>query len=213
MDHVACETCHIPTFARKIPTKVYWDWSTAGMKESETGSDGLETYSKKKGDFQWASNVIPDYQWYSGSASYYLPGDVIEDPTGVVYLNSLHGDIQHPEAKIYPFKVMRGKQIYDKENQYMIIPKLFGEGGFWKTYNWDQAARLGMAEVNLDYSGSYGFVDTKMFWGINHMVAPKEKALACEDCHGPTENRMDWRALGYAGDPQEIGGRGKLQTK
>jgi len=207
LDHVACETCHIPAFARKMPTKIYWDWSTAGMKENEKGADGLETYSKMKGDFKWASNVIPDYQWYSGSAAYYLPGDRLDDTSGVVLLNRLNGNLNDSTAKIYPFKVMKGKQIYDKENRYLIIPKLFGEGGYWKTYDWDAASQLGMKEVNLDYSGSFGFIETKMFWPINHMVAPKGNALKCGACHGPGANRMNWKALGYKGDPAKYGGR------
>lgn len=32
-DKVACQTCHIPTFAREKPTKMWWDWSKAGVKK------------------------------------------------------------------------------------------------------------------------------------------------------------------------------------
>ena len=33
---LACQTCHIPTFARGgIPTKMSWDWSTAGERNAE----------------------------------------------------------------------------------------------------------------------------------------------------------------------------------
>jgi hypothetical protein len=38
------------------------------------------------------------------------------------------------------------------------------------------------------------------------MVAPKDKALHCTDCHG-AGSRMDWKALGYAADPVAVGGR------
>jgi len=31
-------------------------------------------------------------------------------------------------------------------------------------------------------------------------VQPAARALQCLDCHGP-DGRMDWRALGYSGDP------------
>jgi hypothetical protein len=34
------------------------------------------------------------------------------------------------------------------------------------------------------------------------MVVPKEKALRCADCHG-AKGRLDWKALGYAGDPRK----------
>lgn len=45
-----------------------------------------------------------------------------------------------------------------------------------------------------------------MAWPLSHMVAPKDQALRCVDCHGPT-GRLDFRALGYSGDPAETGGR------
>jgi hypothetical protein len=58
----------------------------------------------------------------------------------------------------------------------------------------------------IPYSGKYGFAETEMYWPLSHMVSTKEKALACTDCHGE-RSRMDWKALGYAGDPIQTGGR------
>lgn len=201
LDRIACETCHIPTFAREMPTKTYWDWSTAGLRETEKNASGEVIYDKKKGDFRWAKNVVPEYRWYNGSADYYLPGDAIDNPSTVLELNKLNGNINDPDAKIAPFKMMRGKQIFDVDNNYLIIPKLFGPGGFWATYEWHSAAELGMKEAGLPYSGNYGFINTEMAWPINHMVAPKGDALKCEDCHGDKATRLDWVALGYPGDP------------
>lgn len=199
---VACETCHIPEFAKVQPTKVWWDWSLAGENRPEQKDEfGMEAYNKMKGEFKWAKNVIPTYQWYNGSANYYSQGDKIE-PGKIVQLNKLNGSLKDPGAKIAPFKVMRGKQIYDSKNNYLIIPKLFGEGGYWKDYDWNLASQLGMKEVGLEYSGSFGFVETEMYWPINHMVAPKEKALKCQACHG-SKGRLDWKALGYSGDPRK----------
>ena len=86
-----------------------------------------------------------------------------------------------------------------------------GEGGFWTTFEWDSAFKLAEPIVGLPYSGSYDFAKTSMYWPTTHMVQPKEKALQCDDCHstGGTQDpgRMDWKALGYAGDPIEWGGR------
>jgi hypothetical protein len=45
-----------------------------------------------------------------------------------------------------------------------------------------------------------------MYWALTHLVAPKEEALQCSDCHDQ-EGRMDWEALGYYGDPIRWGGR------
>jgi hypothetical protein len=58
----------------------------------------------------------------------------------------------------------------------------------------------------MEYSGEYGWTDTDMYWALTHLVAPKEEALQCYDCHGE-DGRMDWEALGYYGDPIRWGGR------
>jgi hypothetical protein len=97
---------------------------------------------------------------------------------------------------------MEGRQIYDMKNRTLIVPKLFGKDGYWATYDWDQAARLGMESVGLPYSGEYGWIDTIMYWKINHMVAPAGDALDCLDCHGDN-GRLDWKALGYKKDPMD----------
>lgn len=205
---IACETCHIPTFAREEPTKTWWDWSTAGQDKNDIKDEfGMSTYSKKKGDFVWEKDVIPTYEWHNGQADYYQFGDKI-NPNKVVALNELLGNIDDSKAKITPFKVMRGKQIYDAENNYMVVPKLFGEGGYWKTYDWNAAAELGMKTINLPYSGKHGFVKTKMYWPVNHMVAPADDALKCSACHTRKDSkRLDWKALGYDGDPMSKGAR------
>lgn len=207
---IACETCHIPTFAKEMATKTWWDWSTAGQdKTVEKDEFGLDTYSKKKGDFVWEMNVIPEYSWHNGQADYYQFGDII-DPAKVVELNTLNGNIKDANSKITPFKVMRGKQIYDIENNYLIVPKLFGEGGYWKTFDWNNAADLGMKTIDLAYSGKHGFVETEMYWPINHMVVSGDQALSCTDCHNKNdETRLNWEKLGYEGDPMKIGGRFK----
>lgn len=200
MDRVACQTCHIPNFAKETPTKTSWDWSTAGQNiKGKKDQYGKPTYMKKKGNFTWGKNIIPTYAWYNGTAGAYLPGDKI-DADAVTKLSYPNGDRKDKKAMIYPFKVHTGKQIYDKKYEYLITPKLFGKGGYWKTFDWDSASKLGMASSGLKYSGEYGFADTTMYWRINHMVSPKEQALDCLDCHGDN-GRMDWKALGYKKDP------------
>ena len=208
MASIACETCHIPTFAREEPTKVWWDWSTAGDdREVLLDEYGKPLYDKKKGDFVWEKHVIPEYRWHNGQADYYQIGQKI-DPDNYVELNVLSNDIHDLSAKITPFKLMRGKQIYDDQNQYLIVPKLFGEGGYWKTWDWNNASVLGMESVDLPYSGSFAFIETEMYWPINHMVAPAKDALKCTACHSKDGNgRLNWEMLGYSGDPMKTGGR------
>jgi octaheme c-type cytochrome (tetrathionate reductase family) len=202
---VACQTCHIPTFAKDEATKMWWDWSKAGDKERKPKEDenDMEDYAAIKGEFKWAKNVVPAYAWYNGKSERYLLGEKV-DPKKIVYITRPIGSIKDKKAKIYPFKVMGGKQPYDSKNNYLVTPNTFG--GYWKHMDWQKAITDGMTASGLAYSGSYGFVETKMFWRINHLVVPKDKALQCVDCHSKT-GRLNWKELGYKGDPQKVGAR------
>ena len=195
---VACQTCHIPVYAKHQPTKIYWDWSTAGRElTAEQDENGMSDFDKKKGSFVWAKDIRPEYFWYNGTAGRYLLGDKLE-MQGVNHLNPPMGAKNDRKSKIYPFKVHRGKQIADAKFNYLIVPKLFG--GFWKHFAWDKAADEGMKSVDLPYSGKFTFVETDMHWRVNHEVSPAENALNCTDCHG-ADSRMKWAALGYKKDP------------
>lgn len=199
-DTVACQTCHVPAVAVKQATKTQWDWSTAG---DETREENVHEYLKIKGSFVYEKNLKPEYRWYNGLGDRYLLGDKI-NTVGSTSINAPKGDIDDPNAKIWPFKIHRAKQPYDVEYEYLLQPVTSGEGGFWKAFDWDAAFRLGEGVTGLPYSGKYGFAATDMFWPSTHMVASKERALQCQACH--SENgRMDWEALGFDGDPIKQG--------
>ncbi len=196
-DKVACQTCHIPTMAREVPTKMRWDWSTAGKMNAEgkpfktKGPLGKPSYDTKKGDFLWAKDVEPVYFWSNGGMDYLVITDTI-DPTGVVSLNRPTGSPADGKSRIMPFKRHEGNQPYDAGNKTMVIPKLFGPPGsdaYWAGYDWGKAIAAGMAAVNKPFSGEYGFVRTEYFFPTTHMVAEKDKALDCEACHAP-EGRL-----------------------
>jgi octaheme c-type cytochrome (tetrathionate reductase family) len=199
---VACQTCHIPAMATKDPTKTYWDWSTAGQDRPEDHY----SYLKIKGSFIYDTNVQPVYRWYNETDTYrYILGDTIV-PTETTNINLPGGSISDPTARIFPFKVHVANQPYDTINNTLLVPLTSGEGGFWTTYDWPSALKLGAEQNGLDFSGQYGFAETAMYWPTTHMVQPASDALQCEDCHG-ANGRMDWAALGYPGDPIEWGGR------
>lgn len=202
LDTVACQTCHIPEFARRLPTKVVWDWSTAGQDLPEDPHE----YLKIKGSFVYEEDVAPEYAWYNGTvATRYLLGDEI-DPDGVTTINPPAGSIDDPEARIWPFKVHEAIQPYDAIYNYLLQPKTVGEGGYWTEFDWQLALELGSETVGLPYSGEYGWAETEMYWPTTHMVAPTSDALQCAECHGEN-GRLDWVELGYQGDPAEWGGR------
>lgn len=188
-DKIACQTCHIPLFARgDYPSKMWWDWSTAG-RLSEDGKPlsildewGNEIYNSKKGDFTWARDVIPEYVWFNGAVDYILPEDSF-DPSKTVALNQLQGSAKDGKSLIWPVKVMRGKQPYDSINNRFVTPLTTTDDGYWHTFDWPSAIEKGMAITQHDFSGKYNFVETEMSWPIAHMVAPASEALSCEDCH------------------------------
>jgi len=197
-DKVACQTCHIPTYARGgVATKTWWDWSTAGKKKPDgkpikkKNEKGHVTYVTKKGDFKWDENLVPEYAWLSGDVRYKQLDEKI-DPSKVVALNTFAGSYEDPNARIWPFKVMRGKQPYDKINNTLALIHLFGKdkAAYWKSYNWNTAIKSAMEEAEADFSGEYGFIETTLHWPLAHMVAPKDKALGCNDCHSKN-GRLD----------------------
>ncbi|PLX87735.1 MAG: cytochrome C [Desulfuromonas sp.] len=202
VDKVACQTCHIPTYSKERATKIWWDWSTAGDQSREEVTDeyGKHTYVTKKGDMKYGMNLSPEYAWYTdGKNQAYIRGEKF-DPSKPLIMAAPIATRADSGAKVYPFKVMRGKQIYDSKNNILITAHLVGEDGFWKTFDWNKAAEIGMKASGLPYSGEYGFAETVMYWRLNHQVSPKEEALQCLDCHGDS-GRLDWQALGYKGDP------------
>jgi len=249
--HVACQTCHIPVYSKSNPTKVYWDWSTAGQDITKPKDKyGQAVYQKKKGSFQWKEAAKPTYKWYNGTVKRYILGDRVNE-NGVTDLTMPVGDISDSASRIYPFKLHMGKQISDSVYKYLIAPQLWE--GYWKHWDWNKAARDGMKAANLAYSGSYEFVETAMYWGLTHEVVPKEQALSCAECHASLtkapycgkcheerpdvdfealvkkgvdfkrmaemgrdvgdlvgkSNYIDYKALGYEGDPIETRGRFK----
>lgn len=188
-DKVACQTCHIPAFARKNSTKMMWDWSRAG-KRDENGKpvvearDGRPVYDGMKGAFVWEKNVVPEYFFYNGAMNYLTLRDTI-DPSKPVRINTPTGSYADPHSRIYPFKVHRGTQPYDPKLNTFIAPHLFGkdDNAYWKTYDWVKASKAGMEYNNLPFSGEVAFVQSEYLFQTTHMVAPKGQALSCAECH------------------------------
>jgi len=228
-DRLACQVCHIPTFARKVATYVDWKWSLAGSdarpaecSATPTGvaADGTTqraTYSKMKGCFTWATGVRPTLRYYDGKWNRMIVGFNDKYTTLPVDLGSPTATYKDPAAKIYPFKKMTGNQVADKANKTMLVPHLYGAAAganaYWSKYNWtgslsDAAAYLPAYSSGAQvFSGQHEFVSTTMLLKVDHEVAPKEQAYGkdngCADCH--FSNQVDWPALGWTKDPANGG--------
>jgi octaheme c-type cytochrome (tetrathionate reductase family) len=190
---LACQTCHIPAYARGgVPTKLKWDWSTAGKLDKDgkqfsiKDDHGHVIYASHKGDFELGTNVKPEYRWFNGEVTYTLLGDKIERPNdGPVGINKINGSPNDGKSLIWPMKIMRGKQPYDPEYKTLVKPHTVGndDTGFWKNLNWEKAVETGMKAAGQPFSGKVDFIETEMYWPITHMVAPKDKAVGCNECH------------------------------
>ncbi|MBS1224486.1 MAG: cytochrome [Proteobacteria bacterium] len=188
---IACQTCHIPAFARGgIATKMLWDWSTGGKRGADgkplfiKDEHGHLIYSAEKGDFKYEENVRPEYQWYNGIVRQITLTDKIDD-SGILVLNAVEGSAQDPNARIWPFKVMHGKQPYDPVNKTLVVNHVYGKDdtSFWENFDYAKSIKAGMEYAGYPYRGQFSFIETRMNWFITHMVAPKEKAVSCQECH------------------------------
>jgi len=228
---VACQTCHIPRFAKETATVMSWDWSKAGQdRETEKDEDGNVTYAKKKGEFTREKNVVPCMYWYNGKNTRHLTDDKIIDKDKTTLLNGPVGNIGDVNSKIAPFKCYTGIVPMDAENKILAIPNLWK--GYWDHFDWEKAITKGMANQDTKYSGKLAFAKTEMRWTVDHEVVPADKALHCADCHNQKSvtctnchsegnmndlskkskplykgKQINFKDLGYDDDPATIGGR------
>ena len=189
---VACQTCHIPAFARgDVPTKMSWDWSTAGKRDKDgkplviKNEEGHTTYIGTKGDFVYGENVRPEYLWFNGTVKYTLADDKIDKANEPIFINKFEGSPDDGKSMIWPVKIFKGKQPYDVGNKTLTINHLAGldDSAYWTNLDWNKALTAGMAAAGKTFSGKYDFIETRGTWPITHMVAPKDKAVPCQECH------------------------------
>ena len=186
---VYCTVCHIPEFAKADATNMVRDWSK-------------DHYSEKKGKYTyagvWQKDVKPVYHWYNGTSYMQLPGKKVRlDAKGEIMVAVPQGSRNDPKSKIYAFK-----------EYHAVMPVLKDKG-------WILPIETGYFYITNDMTGAvqraakkfYGIDNAQFTWkktvhdqGIFHEVQPAKHALKCLDCHGPN-GRMDWKALGYDGDP------------
>ncbi len=189
-EHLSCNTCHSPLYAKCKPTKTWWDWSKAGDKKRKPVKDkyGMLDYHFKKGEFKWKESAKPAYSWYKGVIKRIEIGDRVNLDVAKLNITEPVGFFTDPESRISPFKIMKGVQPADKENNYFIVPHLFlrdknDTTAYWKNLDWQKSFKDGMAVAKLPYSGKYKWLETWTYWGIKHEVMPAESALSCAHCH------------------------------
>jgi hypothetical protein len=100
------------------------------------------------------------------------------------------GDMHDENSRIFPFKVHRGVQPYDKINKTLLTPLLSGPKGYWNHLDWQKALAEGAKSLDLPFSGEFDFVATTYVYPTTHMVAPRENVVNCTECHISKGGRM-----------------------
>jgi hypothetical protein len=54
-EDISCQACHIPFYAKEVPTKLSWDWSTAGQ-EIEAAVDENGKHGQRQRLQSWREN-------------------------------------------------------------------------------------------------------------------------------------------------------------
>lgn len=199
---VACESCHVPAFARIQSTDMYRDF-----REAEV--DPLKNLYEPKLTRQ--ANVTPLYAFWNGGINFYNWG---ESSSNGQALASPKGGINDAGSKLYPFKLHQAMQPHDPVTGQLLPNKA---GILFQTGDIDRAIRQAAADIGLVLTQGYDFVETKRYMGIFHEVAPASQALTCDGCH--TTNRVDFAGLGYTpkstrnGDPLCASCHGQKNSK
>jgi hypothetical protein len=186
---IACETCHIPTFARTDATDMNRDWSTPLYHQDA---------NKYSATIEFGSNVVPEYAWWNGRTRHQqLHEKVTFEKDGTVAVMHPMGGRKDDDARIYPFKLHRGRLPLLVEDRYLVpiaVEEFFADGDLEKAVQEGGHATYGLEDFE------YEWVDVKRYMGLYHGVVPAADALQCTDCHDEN-GRFDWQALGYKEDP------------
>jgi hypothetical protein len=188
-ERVNCTVCHIPTFAKKDPTDMNRDWSTP-MRH--------DVANKWSATITMGRDVQPVYAWFNGRSRITLMGEAVKpDADGVVTLMKPEGSRKDKSAKIHAFKLHQAK-VPLLEDRGWLIPLSVDE--FFIDGDLNRAVVDGAKAAYGVENPAYKWIPVRRYMGIFHEVQPAANALECLDCHREG-GRMDWKALGYAGDP------------
>ena len=174
---VACQTCHIPTYAKVvtnangttsgIPTETVRNWAEPVLSQTACNGRGGWLPEELKG-----SNLRPTYAWFNGTSEIYYLGEKLAaldttagrtkaltvDMAAVLdlapgtksyVLGKPNGSVTDTSAKIYPMKEHWGKLAVNTATN-EIVPQSTIE--FFRTGSWCRsvAKGLGKADNQLD---------------------------------------------------------------
>jgi hypothetical protein len=186
LDRVACQTCHIPFYAKNAS-------DTTATEATETHRTWLSTHSTSAPFHPAASTdnaVTPVYRyWGSRSRNYLLFETAVVDPvTGRYPTSRPVGHVSNPDAKLFPFKYKTAEQPITNLDSRLIA---IDTSVFFATADAVAAVEGGLGNMGLDPSTPYSWIETDTFQMLNHQVGDEDDALGCSDCHGEGNSRID----------------------
>ena len=182
---VACQTCHIPRFAKAaVGTEMSRNWTTPHWNPAGCNGQGAWIGQEVKG-----YNVVPTYKFWNGQSDIYNFGETISPTSGVYNMAKALGTIQ--DSKLYPVKVHTAVQPLHNASSRIVQYDVLWQ---FMTGKYEEAATRGVSFMGL--SGPYSWVNTSADQLITHGVEPKANALQCAACHD-TNIQMNLQTLGY----------------
>lgn len=195
VNRVACQTCHISTYARNAAdtaateaTEVHRDWT----KPQVTASGAIHPTPTM------ANNLKPVYRFWNGTSYNHNLGDTawIDPATGRYPTSRPEGSIADTKtgSKLYPFKYKTAYQPLATQANKLIA---LDTGVYFKSGDLKASIAAGLANMKLPAKEPYAMVTTDTFQLITHEVKPESQALNCNQCHGSTATQMKLKDLGY----------------
>lgn len=190
---VACQTCHIPTFAKNAD-------DTIATEETEIHRDWQQPHPTASGVIHpkptMAGNLNPTYKWWNGTSSSYLLYDQVASPIlPTISTSAPNGSVNNDGSKLYPFKYKTAFQPLNSFTNELIA---LDTSVYFSTGNYVDATEAGLVNMGRNSADPVTWVTTDTYQLITHEVAPAINVLQCQDCHDNT-NRMDLTGeLGYA---------------
>jgi hypothetical protein len=202
---VACQSCHIPTYA-KWPTEVHRDWrfhhgENGPIPADENASPGHPLVEK-------ASSLLPMLRFWDRTSDNYLLGDVAHlDPETGRYPTSRPLGSVHL-GKLTPFKYKTAAQPINLTDGTLIALDTFE----YLKASGDVVASIESGLVNTGYPANtpYDWIETDTYQMINHGVNPVGSVADCSDCHGSgdvdlaNDSMLDLMGYGLKGAKEEV---------
>ncbi len=195
---VACQTCHIPTFARTHPTKATWDWSKAGDTDSRGRPAPLP---EDQGRVRLRAGRRPRVPLVQHDRRP-LPGRRRHRPRRRSRPSTCRGATSRTGTRASgPSRSTGPCSRTTRSTSTCSRRSRAARAGTGRRSTGTSAFQLGAEAVRARLTAAGTASPRRRCTGPSRTWwRPRSKALGCTDCHGD-KRRMDWKALGYSGDP------------